>query len=317
MANSDWLPSASAATLHRRAALLAAIRQFFEQRNVLEVDVPLLGVTGVTELNIQGLSTVANGTMAYLQTSPEYYMKRLLAFGLGAIYSLGKVFRGGERGRRHRTEFTLLEWYRPGWDEYQLMAEVAQLLAAAGFAQASTPSTHRYGPLFATVTGCDPHRADLPQLQQLAVQHAGANWAQAERSVCLDLIFSLAVEPQLPRGLVFVHDYPACQCALATLGEDQKGNLVARRFEVFIDGVELANGYFELTDPAEQRRRFDADNRRREAHQLPVVAPDEHLLAALTAGLPPSAGVALGVDRLLMALLGLERIEQAVPFSDV
>lgn len=317
MANSDWLPSASAATLHRRAALLAAIRQFFEQRNVLEVDVPLLGVTGVTEFNIQGLSTVANGTMAYLQTSPEYYMKRLLAFGLGAIYSLGKVFRGGERGRRHRTEFTLLEWYRPGWDEYQLMAEVAQLLAAAGLAQASTPSTHRYGPLFATVTGCDPHRADLTQLQQLAAQYAGANWAQAERSVCLDLIFSLAVEPQLPRGLVFVHDYPACQCALATLGEDQKGNLVARRFEVFIDGVELANGYFELTDPAEQRRRFEADNRRREAHQLPVVAPDEHLLAALTAGLPPSAGVALGVDRLLMALLGLERIEQAVPFSDV
>ncbi len=317
MATSDWLPSASAATLSRRAALLAAIRQFFGQREVLEVDVPLLGVTGVTELNIECLSTVANGRVVYLQTSPEYYMKRLLASGLGAIYNLGKVFRDGEQGRRHRTEFTLLEWYRPGWDEYQLMAEVAQLLVAAGFVQAATPSTHRYACLFTGVTGCDPHRADLAQLQQLAAQYAGDNWAQADRSVCLDLIFSLAVEPQLPQGLVFVHDYPACQRALATLGEDQSGNLVARRFEAFIDGVELANGYFELTDPAEQRRRFDADNQLRQAHQLPTVAPDENLLAALAAGLPVSAGVALGVDRLLMVLLGLERIQQAVPFSDI
>ncbi len=317
MTTADWLPSATAATLRRRAALLATMRHFFEQRDVLEVDVPLLGVTGVTEFNIQGLSTIANGRTAYLQTSPEYYMKRLLASGLGAIYNLGKVFRDGEQGHRHRTEFTLLEWYRPGWDEHQLMAEVAQLLVAAGFAQAATPDTHRYGYLFTSVTGCDPHRAALPQLQQLATQYAGDNWAQAERSVCLDLIFSLAVEPQLPKGLVFVHDYPACQCALATLGEDQSGNLIARRFEAFVDGAELANGYFELTDPVEQRRRFDADNRLRQAHQLPVVTPDENLLAALAVGLPVSAGVALGVDRLLMALLSLERIQQAVPFSDI
>lgn len=317
MTTGDWLPSATAVTLRRRADLLAAIRHFFEQRDVLEVDVPLLGVTGVTEFNIQGLSTVANGGVAYLQTSPEYYMKRLLASGLGAIYNLGKVFRDGEQGRRHRTEFTLLEWYRPGWDEDRLMAEVAELLVAAGFARAATPDRHRYGDLFTRVTGCDPHRADLAQLRQLAAQYAGANWAQAERSVCLDLIFSLAVEPQLPKGLVFVHDYPACQCALATLGEDQRGNLVARRFEAFVDGAELANGYFELTDPAEQRRRFDADNRLRQAHKLPAVTPDEKLLAALAAGLPVSAGVALGVDRLLMALLGLERIQQAVPFSDI
>ncbi len=317
MTTTDWLPSATAATLRRRAGLLATIRHFFEQRDVLEVDVPLLGVTGVTEFNIQGLSTIANGRVACLQTSPEYYMKRLLASGLGAIYNLGKVFRDGEQGRRHRTEFTLLEWYRPGWDEHQLMTEVAELLVAVGFVQAAAPVTCRYDTLFKNATGCDPHGADLAQLQKLAGQYAGEHWAQAERSVCLDLIFSLAVEPQLPGGLVFVHDYPACQCALATLGEDRCGNLVARRFEAYVDGVELANGYFELTDPGEQRRRFDADNQLREVHQLPVVIPDEKLLAALTAGLPASAGVALGVDRLLMALLGLERIQQAVPFSDI
>lgn len=313
----DWLPSATPATLRRRADLLASIRQFFNRRGVLEVDVPLLGVTGVTEVNIQGLTTTANGAVSHLQTSPEYYMKRLLAAGMGSIYNLGKVFRDGERGRRHNTEFTLLEWYRPGWDEHQLMAELAELISAVGFASASMPGTHTYGSLFSAVTGCDPHRGDLARLRQLAVQWGGDNWAGAERSACLDVIFSLAIEPQLPRGLVFVRDYPACQCALATVHRDQSGDLVARRFEAFIDGTELANGYFELTDPVEQRHRFEADNALRRERKLPVVELDDKLLAALRVGLPASAGVALGVDRLLMAILGLDHVGQAVPFYDL
>ena len=309
----DWQPTATMETLRQRARLLSLIRAFFDGAGALEVDVPVLADTGVTDLHIDCLQTRVNGRVQYLQSSPEYYMKRLLAAGSGSIYFLGRAFRDGESGRRHNPEFTLLEWYRQGWDEHQLMAELASLVTA--LEPAWGVDKYRYTDLFKRATGLDPHSAPLADIRDCASSLADTTFHGDERSTCLDLIFSLAVEPSLPQGLVLVHDYPACQAALARLGRDEDGNPVARRFEAFLNRMELANGYFELTDPAEQRRRFEADLTLRKAAGKPPVPCDEYLLSALEAGLPPCAGVALGVDRLLMQWLGLGNIRDVLPFA--
>ncbi|TNE81917.1 MAG: EF-P lysine aminoacylase GenX [Gammaproteobacteria bacterium] len=308
----DWQPTASLDTLAKRAGLLALIRAFFSDAGVMEVDVPVLAGTGVTDLHIDCLQTRIAGQIQYLQSSPEYYMKRVLAAGSGSIYYLGRAFRDGEAGQRHNPEFTMLEWYRTGWDERQLMGELVALLLAVN---PDWPvETFTYGQLFKQAEGLDPHNVPLDALQRRASQLAGGDFSREGRSTCLDLIFSLSVEPSLPDGLVLVHDYPACQSALARLDKDTSGNLVARRFEAFLNRMELANGYFELTDPVEQRSRFEADLAQRKAAGKPPVAVDDHLLAALDAGLPECAGVALGVDRLLMQWLGLKDIRLALPF---
>lgn len=315
---SNWQPGASLAMLRRRAELLANLRHFFFDLGVSEVDVPVLARSTVTDSNIESITTELYGDSGYLQTSPEYFMKRLLAAGSGDIYCLGKAFRNGEAGQRHNPEFTLLEWYRCGWDEHQLMEEVADLINQVYTASGQPPlAVHRgsYADYFAQVLAVDPHTAPLEQLQQLAVTAGSESWAGESRANCLDLLFSLRVEPQLPGGLVFVYDYPICQSALAQTATNGHGQNVSRRFEAFIDGMELANGYFELRDGAEQQQRFAQDLKARSAANKPMVEVDSHLMDALHQGLPSCAGVALGVDRLLMQLQGAGSIAEVMPFS--
>ena len=310
-----WQPTATLQTLQKRADLLARIRSFFMVQGVMEVDTPVLGECGVTEPNIDTIEVLVCGQLRHLQSSPEYFMKRLLAAGSGPIYSLSKVFRDDEKGSRHNPEFTLLEWYRPGWDEVQLIAEIEQLLAALA-PRFSTVRRITYREAFFDATGFDPHSVDLDVLRQLASRACSGDWQQESRSTCLDLLFSFVVEPTLHTGVVIISDYPACQAALARLDQDAEAVTVARRFEVFIDGMEIGNGYFELTDAAEQRQRFDADIELRQRSGKKPRAADQRLLAALDAGLPACAGVALGVDRLLMRLLDIDRIEEVLPFTE-
>ena len=309
----EWQPGASLATLRQRSRVLAQLRDFFHQRQVMEVDVPLLSRATVTDLNIDSIQALNANDAAYLQTSPEYFMKRLLASGSGDIYSLGKAFRSAESGRRHNPEFTLLEWYRCGWDEHQLMDEVAALIATLVPDIAVLRCS--YADVFIQHLQVDPHLIDLAELQRLAVSASSEAWAEETRANCLDLLFSVLIEPQLEDGLVLVYDYPACQAALAKCAEDSQGRRISRRFEGFFNRVELANGYCELTDATEQASRFAEDQRLRQQSGKAAVAADQHLLAAMEAGLPECAGVAMGVDRLLMQLQGAESIEQVMPFS--
>jgi lysyl-tRNA synthetase class 2 len=286
----DWAPSCSLAALAARAELLAQVRGFFRERGVLEVQTSLLGAATVTEPAVESLAVAGLG---YLQTSPEYQMKRLLAAGAPSIYQLGPVFRAGEAGHRHNPEFTLLEWYRIGFDQRRLMAEVAELLEVVlGPAPCREIS-------YAAVVARAP--ADLAEQVSAAV---------SARDL-LDLRFAQGLAA-LPAGRWFVVDYPADQAALARLKPGDPS--VACRFELVIDGLELANGYYELGDPVEQRARFirDLAIRQRSAQALPQV--DERLLAALEHGLPDCAGVALGFDRLLMLKLGATGIAEVMPF---
>jgi lysyl-tRNA synthetase class 2 len=304
--------------LQGRAELLSTLRQFFFQRSVMEVDVPVLARSSVTDINIESIPANIYSESGYLQTSPEYFMKRLLSQGAGDIFCLGKAFRNGEQGCRHNPEFSLLEWYRCGWDEHQLMDEIAELISLVFAVRSSQPlaiTKRTYADCFSQILGIDPHGADLVELQEKAVAASSDSWTGESRANCLDLLFSQLVEPQLPPGLVFVYDYPACQSALAQLHNDTQGRQVSRRFEVFLNGLELANGYFELTDRAEQQQRFDGDNAQRIEVSKPQIPVDRHLLAALDHGMPSCAGVAMGVDRLLMQLKGADSITQVMPFS--
>jgi lysyl-tRNA synthetase class 2 len=241
-------------------------------------------------------------------------MKRLLAADSGPIYVLAKAFRAGDRGRHHNPEFTLLEWYRPGWDESQLMEELADLVGSVGCASSAGALRVTYRDIFLATVNIDPHQVSLAKLSELASDIAQRDMSSESRATCLDLIFSFEIEARLPPGIVFVYDYPECLCALAQLGVDDQGVTVARRFEVFLDRTELANGYFELLDGAEQRRRFSEDNRQRKAMGKTEMSADEKLLAALDAGLPSCAGVALGIDRLLMHLVGAQHIDEVIAF---
>lgn len=308
-----WQPVATLATLRKRAELLGQIRSFFSARSVLEVDTPIVAEQGVTDLHIDSVQAQVCRQKRYLQTSPEYFMKRLLAAGSGPIYSLGKVFRDEEQGRRHRTEFTLLEWYRPEWDEHQLMAEVADLFRSLAGHDLAVHS-FSYSEVFSQALAIDPHDCALEDLQELTARLCGGSWSDESRSTLLDLLFSTQIEKQLPSELVFIHQYPACQAALAQYGKNPQGQTIARRFEVFFNGMELGNGYFELRDAAEQRTRFERDNALRQAAGKEPMPVDEMFLAALEAGLPECAGVAIGVDRLLMQLLGESDIGRVLPF---
>ncbi|MCV6626003.1 MAG: EF-P lysine aminoacylase EpmA [Cellvibrionaceae bacterium] len=298
--------------LQARAVLNRQLRAFFEARQVLEVETPLLARCPVSDPFIECLQVASNGY--YLQSSPEYAMKRLLADGSGDIYSLAKVFRAGESGSRHNVEFTLLEWYRLGFDDKQLMAELAELL------QSLSPGLvvhyYSYRALFEQSLSLDPHRASLAELQLRVDEYLDMGDYRCEDiSTALDLLISQVIEPKLPAGLVFVYDYPACQAALARITPDEQGVPVAKRFEAFLNGMELANGYWELCDGAEQKRRFKQDLALRAEQGLPQVPIDERLVAALDSGLPDCAGVALGVDRLLMQLSGADTIGEVLSFD--
>jgi lysyl-tRNA synthetase class 2 len=304
----QWEPGASLANLKARAALLAQVREFMAARGVLEVETPLLCQHGVTDPHLHLFDCGGR----HLQSSPEYAMKRLLAAGCGPIYQVCKAFRSGEAGGRHNPEFTLLEWYRPGFELHSLMDEVAALVCAVLGREGWR--TYTYRELFAHFVALDPFAASDAELTAFVRKFVDVSFDRAPRDTWLDLILTHLIEPQLGPGLVLVHDYPASQAALAKLRQSD-GDVVAQRFELYGDGVELANGYSELTDPIEQRARFEDDNRRLEAQGQPARNIDETLLAALEHGLPDCSGVALGLDRLLLLQLGASKLDEVLSFS--
>ena len=319
-AEAGWRPSASRQALQQRAQLLRAVRDYFAAADVLEVETPLLASAGVTDPNIHSFVTRPAGpgeTCRYLSTSPEFAMKRLLAADSGPIYQICKAFRRGEAGRLHNPEFTLLEWYRPGFDHNQLMAEVADLVQhlAAGLRQFDVVQHLSYGACFQTWLDIDPHSASVAALQACAREQGlgEVGLAATDRDGWLDLLMSHCIQPQLGQGrLTFVDAYPASQAALARLLPGSPA--VAARFELFIDGVEIANGFHELQDSEEQRARFVADLARRQQAGDEAVPMDEYLLSALRSGLPDCAGVALGLDRLLLVLIGGSRLDEVLAF---
>lgn len=303
-----WRPTASLSALRARADLYQFIRGFFRARDVLEVSTPVLGARGVTDIHVPCIEVPRYG---YLQPSPEYHMKRLLAAGSGPIYQIATVFRDGEAGRRHNPEFTLLEWYRPGFSLEDLMDECVALLAPLLESEGCRRVAFRE--LFREVTGLDPIAADVQSLRQRVARYGDSS--DLERSELVDWLMAVEVEPSLPAWqLTLVHGYPGWACALAQAHTDEDGTLLARRFEIYGGGFELANGYLELLDPAEQATRFAADQEQRRAAGLPEMAADQALLDALAAGLPPCAGVAVGLERVLMARLGASHIHEVLSF---
>ncbi len=327
-----WLPQASFEILRLRARWLAHIRAFFAEREVLEVETPILSRSGNPDPSINSFTTHYQGpgepagNTLYLHTSPEFYMKRLLAAGSGSIYQLARVFRHGEYGVRHNPEFTLLEWYRVGFDHHQLMEEVEALITSLLTAWTTDwptsppplgPSERfSYRDLFTCYLGIDPHTASVPTLMKCAKRHAlqpPTSLPTDDPTPWCDLLLTHCIEPHLGIGrLTFVYDYPVAQASLARLRLGDPP--VAERFEVYWQGVELANGFHELQDAAVQRQRFiEANQKRIQAGQAAVVV-DEALLAALAHGLPDCAGVALGVDRLLMIATQQHTLAEVMAF---
>ncbi len=315
--NNNWQPRATLSTLQQRSRLLAHIRHYFAEQQVLEVETPILAPAGNTDPMIENIQArfsplVAAGDGLYLQTSPEYAMKRLLAAGSGPIYQICKVFRAGERGRRHNPEFSMLEWYRPGYNLQQLMDEVEELVSRVAQIEGEAWRC-TYRQLFQRFLAVDPVDDEIFVLQSCAQRHGIVLDGVAEdRDFWLDLLLSHIIEPQLCElgRMVFVYEFPSSQAALARL--DSHG--MAERFELYLDGLELANGYHELADAGEQRRRFERDNERRYAAGKAKIPIDEALLMALQSGLPDCSGVALGLDRLLMCCSGIHDIAQVLAF---
>ncbi len=312
-----WRPSASLDTLKRRAQALADTRDFFRQRGVLEVETPAMINAPVSDVNIGSVRAEVpgwNGAPLFLHTSPEYAMKRLLAAGSGDIYQLCRVFRGAERGRQHNPEFTMVEWYRLGFSLEQLMREVADLVRLL-LRQDLPVEIVSYREAVQRHAGFDPLDADLAELQR-AAQSLGLDAQRAReagREELLDLVVGAQVGPALgASALTFIHRYPASQAALARL--DPADARLALRFELYHRGMELANGYHELSDAGEQRRRFASDQQARRERGLPTHEFDPWLLAALDAGLPDCAGVALGFDRVLMLAMNASSIDEVIAF---
>ena len=311
----QWRPSANLRSLHKRAELLARLRQFFAERSVLEVETPLLCSSGITDPSIEPFILACGdaGRPRFLQTSPEYAMKRLLAAHGEPIYQITKAFRDGEAGSRHNPEFSLLEWYRPRCDHHQLMAEVADLVQ---YCLAERPlQKYSYRLLFQQRLQLDPFNAPVAELEAVARRHLDPGSLSGDRDLWLDLLMSHVLEPQLGAGTIcFVYDYPPSQAALARI-VDAGDVRVGQRFELYVDGIELANGYCELADAQEQRARFERDNALRRSRGQSERPVDELLLAALAHGLPPCSGVALGIDRLLMLVMGVADIRQLLAFD--
>lgn len=313
-------PAARFAALRARAELNALIRTFFAGRGVLEVETPMLSAAGNSDPNIQSFTTRFHGhrdagpAPRWLRTSPEYPLKRLLAAGLGDCYELGRVFRDGEAGARHNPEFTLLEWYRLGFDHRRLMGEVAELVGAAmaSVGKRLTVARISYRDWFWQAFALDPHQANSDQLAGL-LDGIRIDPGGLGRDDWLDLVLSHRLQAANPaERLLLVHDYPASQCALARIRPGSPP--VAERFEAFLGPLELANGYHELKDADEQAARFDRDLQARRDRGLDAVTIDRRLLAALPQ-LPDCAGVALGVDRLLAAMTGQADIRRLLAFD--
>ncbi len=301
--------------LAARAELYRLIRSYMAESGVLEVDTPVLGAAANTDPQVAPLSTLVNHPgkpdqqRYYLHTSPEFCMKRLLAKGSGAIYQICKVFRDAELGGWHQPEFSLLEWYRPGYDHRGLMMEIDRLLGRLGLPTASRIS---YQHCFQRHVELDPHHSTMAELAGRC-HRQGFDGHGERRAVLLDFLFSRLVGPHLGReSPVFVYDYPACQAALARIRQDDVP--VAERFELFINGMELANGFHELGDADEQLQRFQAENAYRKQAGKPTLPIDDGFISALQDGLPACAGVAIGLDRLLMVLTHSQSINDVLSF---
>jgi lysyl-tRNA synthetase class 2 len=331
--DSDFLPTAALRTLEVRARALAATRRFLDTRGYFEVDVPLVSADRVIDphlapfgvLDVDAAATadspaVTGPITRHLQTSVEFGMKRLLAAGARAIYQLSHVFRAGERGPRHNPEFTMLEWYRVGDTHLEQMAEtealVAELFALCGQSLSVPFGRLTYQQAFERSLGIDPLRASVAELAQVAAERgvpAPESLDRHDRDGWLNLLLALCVEPTL--GVTrpeFVCDYPASQAALARLRPGEPP--VAERFELYRHGVELCNGYHELTSPTELRGRIEAESARRGREGLPPLPVHNRLLDSLEHGLPSCAGTALGFDRVLMLAIGASRIDEVIPF---
>ena len=314
----QWQPTASVKNLLTRAKLLAEIRRFFTDRGLLEVETPVLSEFGVTDVHLATFSTEfispfgEQSKTLWLSTSPEYHMKRLLAAGSGPIFQIGKVFRNEEAGNRHNPEFTMLEWYRPHFDMYRLINEVDDLLQQILECPPAESMSYQFA--FQQYVGLDPLSADLSELAEKAKKHQLIGAENENRDTLLQFLFSTVVEPQIGQEApIVVYHFPASQAALAQISSEDLR--VAERFEFYYKGLELANGFHELSDAREQLRRFQQDNLQREKMGLPVRAIDTRLLAALQAGIPNCSGVALGVDRLLMIAMGTESIKDVISFA--
>jgi lysyl-tRNA synthetase class 2 len=313
-------PSATLDAIRLRARLNRRIRDFFAERGVLEVETPVLSVAGNTDPNIAPFSLQFSGRTdgaprtRWLRTSPEFALKRLLAAGVGDCYELGRVFRDGEAGGRHNPEFTMLEWYRVGWDHQRLIDETAALVEAALALVDRQATLQRvaWRDLYRAGIGIDPVGATDEQLRN-ALGDVKLDPAGLGRDDWLDLLLTHRLQPAFPSDrMLAVFDYPPSQAALARIRPGDPP--VAERFELYLGPLELANGYHELTDAAEQRARFDRDLAVRRERGAPMPPIDARLLSALDAGLPACAGVALGIDRLLMAMLGTTRIDAVLAF---
>jgi lysyl-tRNA synthetase class 2 len=311
---STWKPTASIAVLELRAQMLRAAREYFTATRALEVETPNLSAAAVSDVHLASVEARALGQPRFLHTSPEYAMKRLLAAGCGDIWQIAKVYRDGESGRWHNPEFTMIEWYRVGIDHHALMADVERLVSAM-----LPPSRHfdraerlSYREAVQLHAGIDPFEDSTPVLIA-RLESAGIDVPAAireERDACLDLIMSTLVGPALGHDrLSFIYDYPASQAALAKV----RGP-VASRFEAYLDGIELANGFHELADADEQRARLDRDLAERARRGQPLHPVDERFLQALEHGLPECSGVALGFDRLVMCAVGAKHIDEVLAF---
>lgn len=316
-----WQPTNSIHAIKQRARLLREIREFFAARNILEVETPLLSHAGSTDRHIESMTTTyyrpgdATGETCYLQTSPEYAMKRLLASGSGSIYQICKAFRNQERGHQHNPEFTMLEWYQLNIDHYALMDDVEALLKTV--LKAPTAKRISYQQLFLETLQVDPFHTTSAMLIACAEAcgvHTNLNRETTDQDTWLQLLLSHVIEPILVKEScpVFIYDFPPAQAALARIRADAQP--VAERFEVYWHGYELANGFHELSDATLQRQRFENDLAWRCEHGLSAIPIDEHLLAALQHGLPDCSGVAVGVDRLLMIAMDVMKIDDVLNF---
>ncbi|ABR75131.1 elongation factor P--(R)-beta-lysine ligase [Actinobacillus succinogenes] len=314
----QWQPTANVETLFARAKIINNIRRFFTDRGVLEVETPILSEFGVTDVHLSTFSTEFVAPQAersktlWLNTSPEYHMKRLLAAGTGAIFQLCHVFRNEEAGSRHNPEFTMLEWYRPHFDMYRLINEVDDLLQQILDCEPAESMSYQFA--FQEFVGVDPLSAERPILVELARKYNFMCDLDEDRDTLLQFLFSTVVEPKIGQERpVAVYHFPATQAALAQISSED--HRVAERFEFYYKGLELANGFHELTDHREQLHRFEQDNVQRAKLALPQREIDRRLLGALQAGVPNTSGVALGVDRLVMIALDKKRIEEVMAFA--
>ncbi|ATF10410.1 elongation factor P--(R)-beta-lysine ligase [Candidatus Enterovibrio altilux] len=315
----QWRPTADIESLKARANLIQLIRQFFADRDILEVETPAMSQATVTDIHIHSFKTkfmgsgFAHDVPLFMMTSPEFHMKRLLAAGSGAIYQIGKSFRNEETGRYHNPEFTMLEWYRPDFNHYKLMDEIDILLRTV--LNVASVDKVTYQNAFLSVLGVCPLEAPMRELSVTAARLGCSNVMKHEtdRDTLLQLLFNMGVGSKLGETVpVFVYNFPVSQAALARVCSDD--SRVAARFEVYYHGVELANGFYELDNADEQLNRFAEDNHKRKMMGLKAQPIDHHLIESLRAGLPDCAGVALGIDRLVMVALGKSHINEVIAF---